>query len=82
MEIKPEDVRITMCNADHQTNLGGWSLETPAGIALFHTPTSIYIECKEHRSHHKNKAAALQELERLLGLAEIVKLDQERGLYE
>ena len=82
MEIKPEDIRITICNADHQTNLGGWSLGLPVGIALFHIPTKTYIECKKHRSQHKNKAEAFDELERLLGLAEISKLDQEGGLYD
>ena len=82
MEIRPEEVRITVCKSDHQTNLGGWSLELPAGISLFHIPTSIYVQCTKHRSQHKNKAEALEELERLVGLYEISKLDQEGGLYE
>ena len=65
MEIKPEDVRITMCNADHQ-GVGGWCLETPAGISIFHIPTSIYVQCTKHRSQHRNKAEALEELEILI----------------
>lgn len=62
MEIKPEDVRISMINADHQQNLGGWSLETPVGVVIFHIPTGIYVECGKHCSQHKNKAEALDEL--------------------
>ena len=62
MNIKPEDVRISMINANHQQNLGSWSLETPSGIAMFHIPTGIYVECGKHRSQHKNKADALGEL--------------------
>ncbi|CAH9014739.1 putative peptide chain factor 2 [Vibrio phage 249E41-1] len=82
MKIKPEDVRVSMCNADHQQNLGGWSLETPSGIVLYHKPTGICVECTKHRSQHKNKADALEELLKLIGLAEITKLDQENGLYD
>lgn len=82
MDINPKDIRISMINADHQQNLGGWSFETPAGIAMFHIPTGIYVECGKHRSQHKNKADALSELTRLIGLAEITKLDQENRLYE
>ena len=62
MNIKPEDIHISMINADHQQNLGGWSLETPAGIAMLHIPTGIYVECGKYRSQHKNKADALGEL--------------------
>lgn len=62
MNIKPEDIHISMINADHQQNLGSWSLETPAGVAIFHIPTGIYVECGKHRSQHKNKADALGEL--------------------
>lgn len=62
MKIKPEDIRITMCKADHQTNIGGWSLETPAGISIFHIPKKIYVQCTKHRSQHRNKAEALEEL--------------------
>ena len=78
LKINPEDVRITMCT---DTRNGGWFMEDPVGIALFHTPTNTYVECKKYRSQFKNKAEALQELERLLCLAEISKLDQEGGLY-
>lgn len=62
MEIKPEDIRITMCNADHQTLQGNWGMQQPTGIALFHIPTSIYVQCTKHRSQHRNKAEALEEL--------------------
>lgn len=62
MDIKPQDIRISMINADHQQNLGSWSLETSAGIAIFHIPTGIYVECGKHRSQYKNKADALEEL--------------------
>ena len=66
MEINPEDICITMCRADHQTNIGAWSLETPAGISIFHIPTKVYVQCTKHRSQHKNKAEALEELEILI----------------
>tara|TARA_Y100001956_G_scaffold48961_1_gene47604 strand:- start:5293 stop:5511 length:219 start_codon:yes stop_codon:yes gene_type:complete len=62
MEIKPEDVRISVIKADHQTLQGNWGMQQPAGVAIFHIPTGIYAECGKHRSQHKNKAEALEEL--------------------
>jgi len=66
MEIKPEDIRITMCNADHQTLQGNWGMLQPMGVSIFHIPTKIYIQCTKYRSQHRNKEGALKELEILI----------------
>lgn len=65
MKIKPEDLEVSMCYADHQSG-GGWSLETPSGIAIFHKPTKLYMKCTKHRSQYRNKAEALDELIKLV----------------
>ncbi|MCP3684354.1 MAG: peptide chain release factor-like protein [bacterium] len=72
MKINPKDFRVTMCNADHQTQQGNWGMQTPSGVAIYHKPTGLYVECTKHRSQHKNKADALDEL--------MLLIEKERGI--
>ena len=62
MNIKPQDIEISLIQADHEHNLGNWSLQTYSGTVLYHKPTGIQVRCTEHKSQWKNKAAAMEVL--------------------
>lgn len=63
MNLKPQDIEISLVQADHEHNLGNWSMQTCSGVVLYHKPTSIQVRCTEHKSQWKNKAAAVKLLE-------------------
>ncbi|CAM0066445.1 RF-1 domain peptide chain release factor [Vibrio phage K460] len=62
MNIKPQDIEISLVPSDHEHNLGNWSMQTYSGVVLYHKPTGIQVRCTEHKSQWKNKAAAMEKL--------------------
>lgn len=62
MNIKPQDIEISLVQSDHEHNLGQWSMQTYSGVVLYHKPTGIQVRCTEHKSQWKNKATAMEEL--------------------
>lgn len=51
-ELKPEDLRITTYRGDSKNE----------GVHIVHAPTGIDVYETKHRSQHRNKRDALEEL--------------------
>lgn len=57
IEIKPEDLEITVCRA---SGPGGQGVNTTdSAVQMVHKPTGMTVRCADQRSQQKNKARAL-----------------------
>jgi peptide chain release factor 1 len=57
VEIKPEDLEITVCRA---SGPGGQGVNTTdSAVQIIHKPTHLIVRCADQRSQQKNKARAL-----------------------
>ena len=57
VEIKPEDLEITVCRA---SGPGGQGVNTTdSAVQIIHKPTGLIVRCADQRSQQKNKARAL-----------------------
>jgi peptide chain release factor 1 len=57
IEIKPEDLDITVCRA---SGPGGQGVNTTdSAVQIVHKPSGVIVRCAEQRSQQKNKARAL-----------------------
>ena len=57
IEIKPEDLEITVCRA---SGPGGQGVNTTdSAVQIMHKPTHLIVRCADQRSQQKNKARAL-----------------------
>jgi peptide chain release factor 1 len=57
IEIKPEDLDITVCRA---SGPGGQGVNTTdSAVQIVHKPTGLIVRCADQRSQQKNKARAL-----------------------
>jgi peptide chain release factor 1 len=57
IEIKPEDLEITVCRA---SGPGGQGVNTTdSAVQMVHKPTGMMVRCADQRSQQKNKARAL-----------------------
>ena len=61
--------------------IGGMSCTSPStGVRITHLPTGIVVTAEAERSQHKNKAAGLAELDRLLQLRALDQCTDSREL--
>jgi peptide chain release factor 1 len=57
VEIKPEELEITVCRA---SGPGGQGVNTTdSAVQIIHKPTRLIVRCADQRSQQKNKARAL-----------------------
>jgi len=57
VEVKPEDLEITVCRASGPG--GQWVNTTDSAVQIIHKPTRLIVRCADQRSQQKNKARAL-----------------------
>ena len=76
IEIKPEELEITVCRA---SGPGGQGVNTTdSAVQIVHKPTGLIVRCADQRSQQKNKARALTVLRsRLLER----KVEEENAKY-
>jgi peptide chain release factor 1 len=57
VELKPEDLDITVCRA---SGPGGQGVNTTdSAVQIIHKPTGVIVRCADQRSQQKNKARAM-----------------------
>ena len=77
IEIKPEELEISVCRA---SGPGGQGVNTTdSAVQIIHKPTGLIVRCADQRSQQKNKARALTVLRSRLLEA---KIAEEKARYD
>lgn len=57
--FNPQDLQVFSWSSETE---GSWYLSPPNGVKVIHLPTGKVVTCEKHRSQHRNREDALQEL--------------------
>lgn len=60
--LKPEELSISSWETKKRGR-SSLQIRPPNGVKIVHLPTGIVVTCDEHRSQHRNRHAALLELQ-------------------
>lgn len=80
IDINPSDLRV---DTYRSSGAGGQHVNTTdSAVRLTHLPTNVVVQCQAERSQHKNKAAAMKQLQAKLYQLELARKNKKKQQLE